>query len=219
MVAASPSGARALEQGGPTADDPQFVLAGKFPAVAKVRVIKDGEVLRVGDLAVTAHFTPGHTPGATSWSWRSCEGSSCKAIVYADSLNAVSAAGFRFSGDQKHPGIVEEFGVASRSGGAPRDVLVTVDPAFAEGQTCRTYAAAPKRLTNASLRSEMSRGGVGRRRGAPHGQPRAAASAPDLVVSPYPPTIPWLRLQAEFRLRGSWIVTQGTRAAPIALAP
>ena len=148
MVAASPSGARALEQGGPTADDPQFVLAGKFPAVAKVRVVKDGEVLRVGDLAVTAHFTPGHTPGATSWSWRSCEGSSCKDIVYADSLNAVSAPGFRFSGDQKHPGIVEEFRRSiAKVAALPCDVLLTVHPAFAEGQTCRTYAAgAAKRL-------------------------------------------------------------------------
>ena len=148
VVAASPSGARALEQGGPTADDPQFALAGKFPAVAKVRVIKDGEVLRVGDLAVTAHFTPGHTPGATTWSWRSCEGSSCKDIVYADSLNAVSAPGFRFSGDQKHPGIVEAFRRSiAKVAALPCDVLLTVHPAFAEGQTCRTYAAgAAKRL-------------------------------------------------------------------------
>ncbi len=148
VVAASPSGARALEQGGPTADDPQFGLAGKFPAVAKVRVIKDGEVLRAGDLAVTAHFTPGHTPGATSWSWRSCEGSSCKDIVYADSLNAVSAPGFRFSGDQKHPGTVQEFRRSiAKVAAFPCDVLLTVHPAFAEGQTCRTYAAgAAKRL-------------------------------------------------------------------------
>ena len=147
VVAASPSGARALEQGGPTADDPQFGLAGKFPAVAKVRVIKDGEVLRAGDLAVTAHFTPGHTPGATTWSWRSCEGSSCKDIVYADSLNAVSAPGFRFS-DQKHAGIVEDFRRSiAKVAALPCDVLLTVHPAFAEGQTCRTYAAgAAKRL-------------------------------------------------------------------------
>ena len=61
VVAASPSGARALEQGGPTADDPQFVLAGKFPAVAKVRIVGDGEVLRVGNLAVTAHLTRPYT--------------------------------------------------------------------------------------------------------------------------------------------------------------
>ena len=27
--------------------------------------------------AVQAHFTGGHTPGGTSWSWKSCEGSAC----------------------------------------------------------------------------------------------------------------------------------------------
>jgi metallo-beta-lactamase class B len=146
VVASSPSGARALEQGGPTADDPQFALDGKFPAVAKVRAVKDGEVLRVGPLAVTAHFTPGHTPGATTWSWRSCEGSSCKDIVYADSLNAVSAPGFRFTGDQKQPGTVAEFRRSiARVAALPCDVLLTVHPAFAEGQTCRTYAAGAAR--------------------------------------------------------------------------
>jgi metallo-beta-lactamase class B len=148
VVASSPSGARALEQGGPTADDPQFLLAGTFPAVTKVRVVTDGEVLRVGDLAVTAHFTPGHTPGATTWSWRSCEGARCKDIVYADSLNAVSAPGFRFSGDATHPDRSAEFRRSiAKVAALPCDVLLTVHPAFAEGQTCRTYAAgAAKRL-------------------------------------------------------------------------
>src|ERR1044071_101762 len=48
---------------------------------------------RAGGLAVTAHMTPGHTPGSTTWSWRSCEGPRCLDIVYADSLTAVSDDG------------------------------------------------------------------------------------------------------------------------------
>jgi len=40
---------------------------------------------------------PGHSPGGTSWTWRSCEGERCLDIVYADSLTAVSAPGYRFS--------------------------------------------------------------------------------------------------------------------------
>jgi metallo-beta-lactamase class B len=101
-VAASPAAKRALESGGPTGEDPQFDFGpahNNFPAVANVRVIADGETLRVGGIAITAHFTPGHTPGGTSWTWKSCEGDNCQSMVYADSLNSVSAPGFKFSAD------------------------------------------------------------------------------------------------------------------------
>ena len=99
-VAASPASKRALERGGPMEDDPQFSFGAKhnnYAPVAKVRAIADGETLKVGPLAVTAHFTPGHTPGGTSWTWRECEGQRCLSLVYADSLNSVSAPDYRFS--------------------------------------------------------------------------------------------------------------------------
>jgi metallo-beta-lactamase class B len=94
-----------------------------------VRVVADGEVLRVGDLAITAHMTPGHTPGAATWTWRSCEGERCLDVVYADSLNAVSLPGFRFTGDAKRPSIVASF---ERSldvvAALPCDILLAVHP-------------------------------------------------------------------------------------------
>ncbi len=134
-VAASASGARALEQGGPPADDPQFAFgaaANSFPAVKQVQVVADGETLRVGPLAITAHLTPGHTPGSTTWTWRSCEGARCLQIVYADSLNAVSAPGFRFSGDGTRPSIEATFRRSIATvGGLPCDVLLAVHPSFA----------------------------------------------------------------------------------------
>jgi metallo-beta-lactamase class B len=111
-VAASPAAKRALENGGPVEDDPQFTYGpehNNFPAVKPVRAIEDGETLRVGPLAITAHFTPGHTPGGTSWTWKSCEGKTCASVAYADSLNSVSAPGFRFTGDATHPSLVESF--------------------------------------------------------------------------------------------------------------
>jgi metallo-beta-lactamase class B len=130
-VAASPAGARALEQGKPVAGDPQAGSAG-FPASRNVRVIRDGEVLRVGNLALTAHFTPGHTPGSTTWTWRSCEAGRCRSVVYADSLNAVSLPGFRFTGDATHPSRVESFRASIATVAAlPCDILLTVHPEFA----------------------------------------------------------------------------------------
>ena len=169
-VAASPSGARALEQGGPGEDDPQYAFGPRlnnYPGVGKARAVADGEVVRAGSLSVTAHFTPGHTPGSTTWTWKSCEGDRCLDMVYADSLNAVSAPGFRFTGTAGKGSRIEAFRKSIATIAAlPCDILVTVHPAFADldgklkrrtdgvkpdpfvdPQGCRTYAAdAAKRL-------------------------------------------------------------------------
>ena len=157
-VAASASGARAMEKGEPTDDDPQFGYgpnAGRFPAIARVRSVAEGEVLRVGELAITAHLTPGHTPGSTTWSWRACEGSRCQDIVYADSLTAVSAPDFRFTGDAKTPSRVAEFGRSiAKVAALPCDVLITTHPSAGAGKTCRTYAENAATNLDARVREE-----------------------------------------------------------------
>lgn len=163
-VAASRSGAAAMEAGEPTSDDPQFAFGPKtnrFPPVGDVRVVQDGEVLRVGGLAITAHLTPGHTPGSTTWTWKACEGTRCVDVVYADSLNPVAAPGFRFSGDKGLPSRVEAFRRSIATVAAlPCDILLSVHPdfsnmtsklerrragapdAFVDPAACRAYAAA-----------------------------------------------------------------------------
>jgi metallo-beta-lactamase class B len=127
IVAASAPAARALEQGEPTTDDPQYGFgrtANAFPAVKQVRVVADGEAVRVGNVAVTPHFTPGHTPGSTTWTWQSCEGPRCLNVVYADSLTAVSAPGFRFTAT------VDRFLVTiAKVEKLPCDILLSTHPA------------------------------------------------------------------------------------------
>src|SRR4030095_7302902 len=89
IAAASPSGASALQRGENTPDDPQFGFgkaANGFPPVKNVKVIKDGEKLSVGNVVITAIFTPGHTPGSTTWTWQACEAGKCLNMVYADSI-------------------------------------------------------------------------------------------------------------------------------------
>ncbi|WP_219603105.1 subclass B3 metallo-beta-lactamase [Mycobacteroides sp. LB1] len=95
----SPSGAKSLRDGHVAADDPQASDGANaaFPAVERVREVADGEVVQLGNTAVTAHFTPGHTPGGVSWTWKSCEGDRCLNMVYADSLNAVATGDFRIT--------------------------------------------------------------------------------------------------------------------------
>lgn len=128
-VIASAAGARALERGEPTPDDPQYGLgrsANRFPPIGKVRTVAHGESVTLGGVAVTAHLTPGHTPGSTTWTWRSCEGIRCLDIVYADSLTAVSADGFRFTGE---PGLADAFRQSiKRVGALACDIIVSTHP-------------------------------------------------------------------------------------------
>ena len=174
-VAASPRSAEALRRGGPTPDDPQFGMPDHaFPSLVKVREIADGERLNVGSTAFTAHFTPGHTPGSTTWTWTACEVKRCLAVVYADSLNAVSADGFRFSGGEGRPSLAESFrhsiDIVSR---LPCDILLAPHPGFAQleqkferskrGESdafvdaagCRNYAASASLRLGQRLREEQ----------------------------------------------------------------
>ncbi|HWU96790.1 MAG TPA: subclass B3 metallo-beta-lactamase, partial [Sphingomonas sp.] len=116
----------ALKQGMSTPDDPQAAWLVPFPAVSRVRAVKDGEVIRLGNVAVTARATPGHTPGSMSWTWRSCEGGACKTIVFASSINPVAANGYRFT---KHPEVVASFRTShARFRAMPCDILFSAHP-------------------------------------------------------------------------------------------
>ena len=172
-VVASAAGARALQAGGPTSDDPQYGLgreANEFPAIKSVRSVADGESVTLGGTAVTAHMTPGHTPGSTSWTWRSCEGARCLDIVYADSLTAVSADGFRFTGAEGRPGIADVFRRSIEKVGAlPCDIIVSTHPSatdlearlkrpsanpLVDPRGCRTYANGALKRLDARLAEE-----------------------------------------------------------------
>ena len=135
-----------------TREDPQLKTADHYPAVPQASPITDGAVIRLGPLQLTAHFTPGHAPGGTTWTWESCEGAVCKHMVYADSLTAVSSPGFKFSADT---GAVLAFkhSIATVAG-LPCDILITPHPDasnlwsrqarknFTDPQACRNYATA-----------------------------------------------------------------------------
>lgn len=134
-VLASVGTARALALGAPVPEDPQAPRApgDYFPKVAGVRVVADGEVVSLGDVSVTAHYVPGHTPGATTWTWRSCEGARCLHIVYADSISSISNEGFRYTGDATHPSLVESFRASIRKVAAlPCDILISTHPVVSE---------------------------------------------------------------------------------------
>jgi metallo-beta-lactamase class B len=175
QVAASPASKRALERGGPMEDDPQFAFGPKdnnYPPVANVRAIADGETLKMGAVAVTAHFTPGHTPGGTSWTWRECEGkpARCLNVVYADSLNSVSAPGFRFSDAGRAASFERSIALVENLPCdlllAPHPVLIDLDAKLArwkenpavnpliDASACKAYAAGARQRLEARLTEE-----------------------------------------------------------------
>ncbi len=125
-VVASVEGARELEAGGNDPGDPLYGDVPRYPAVAHVETVRDGGVVRVGPLAVAVHDTPGHTPGNASFTWRSCEGSRCRAMAYVGSLTAIGRSGYRFSA---HPQVVASFRHSFRTVAAlPCDILLTPHP-------------------------------------------------------------------------------------------
>jgi metallo-beta-lactamase class B len=94
---------QAMKTGLPVSEDPQHGIHPAFPGVSADVIIEDGDTLIVGNQSIKVIATPGHSPGGTSYTWKSCEKNLCRQFVYADSLNAVSADAYRFS---DHPAYV-----------------------------------------------------------------------------------------------------------------
>ncbi|MGJ4802109.1 subclass B3 metallo-beta-lactamase [Luteimonas sp. SDU82] len=144
-----------LGRGAADASDPQFGELDDFAPVADVRLLADDGVVRVGDIELRGVPTPGHAVGGTSWTWRACDGDDCRRMVYADSLTAVSADGYRFS---DHPDALARLRDSFDNVAAlDCEILVTPHPAasalwtrlgpdatrpLADPGACRAYADA-----------------------------------------------------------------------------
>lgn len=78
----------------------------RYPAIKVDKVIGDGEVVRLGDIALTAHLTPGHTPGCTSWSMVARDAGRLRRVLFPCSI---TVAGNKLVGNRGYPGIVGDF--------------------------------------------------------------------------------------------------------------
>lgn len=166
-VVASARGVEGLRTGRHAEDDPQLAYGGSWPAVTRLRVMRDGEVLRLGRAAITAHATPGHTMGSMSWSWQACAGEGadkkCKAIVFASSLNPVSADDYHYTAPPNAP-IVKGFEASYRKMDAmPCDVLISAHPDNAgsgryndKPGACRAYVDRSRKLLAKRLADEKA---------------------------------------------------------------
>ncbi|MEZ4457861.1 MAG: subclass B3 metallo-beta-lactamase [Gemmatimonadales bacterium] len=172
-VRASVRATEVLRTGRSGADDPQYGGLIPFEGTPVVSAFAAGDTLRVGPLAIAPVATPGHTPGGTSWSWRSCEGDRCLDLVYADSQSPISAPGFRYSANAGYPDAVKDFEAGlGRLERLPCDIIVTPHPgasgfwervaarsagnaeALVDREGCRKYAAQGREALARRLASE-----------------------------------------------------------------
>ncbi len=129
-VYTSDNGVTPLSTGRLQESDPQYVAGTgqvSFPAAKNVVAVADGNSISVGEVAVTAIYTPGHTRNSVSWTWESCALGTCYNVVYADSLTAVSAQGFSFGASGAAAAMIES---AGKIADLDCDILLSPHPFF-----------------------------------------------------------------------------------------
>jgi len=77
-----------------------------FAPVKVDRIVTDGETVRLGDIAITARLTPGHTKGCTSWTLPVRDGGRTFQALF---ICGASAPGYRLTGNTAYPEIVRDF--------------------------------------------------------------------------------------------------------------
>ncbi|PNU02861.1 subclass B3 metallo-beta-lactamase [Novosphingobium guangzhouense] len=168
-VAALPAQKAALSSGKSSAEDPQFAGLDPIAPVRVDRVLKDGDTVTLGKLVLTAHATPVHAPGSTSWTWTSCApGAGCRKIAYADSSSTISSDGYRFTDHPQRVAAIRK-GLPVMSA-LPCDILLTPHPGqsdlmerlagqkpLADSNACHAYAKAAEGRLSQRLAKESAK--------------------------------------------------------------
>lgn len=123
QVVASAADAEVLGSGG--ASDflnwPPEALA--YAPVKADRIIGDGDTVSLGGTTLTAHLTPGHTRGATTWTMEVVDGGRPYHVVFFSSASI--NAGTRLLANPRYPGIVADYETTfARLKGLPCDIFL-----------------------------------------------------------------------------------------------
>jgi metallo-beta-lactamase class B len=101
---ASPADAELLERGG--SDDFQWGDRLTYPPAEVDARLRDGAEVKLGAIRMTAHLTPGHTRGCTSWTTPvRVDGRTRNALFVC----GASAPGYRLVGNSAYPWIMDDF--------------------------------------------------------------------------------------------------------------
>jgi len=78
----------------------------KFPPASVDRAVKDGDMVTLGGVTITAHDTPGHTPGCTSWTLSVKDGNETRsAIIFCSATIALN----KLVTNPTYPGIIDDY--------------------------------------------------------------------------------------------------------------
>jgi metallo-beta-lactamase class B len=101
---ASRVAAAELARGG--RNDPNFANTSIFPPVKADSIVEDGGTVALGNVVLTAHLTPGHTKGCTTWTMPAHIAGKTYAALF---LCSVSAPGYKLVGNAAYPDIVADY--------------------------------------------------------------------------------------------------------------
>lgn len=104
--AASAGDQVALERGRPRGDTTYDQTEFDYPPIKIDRIVQDGQSVAVGDAVLTAHSTPGHTPGCTSWSTTVNDGGRRLRVLF---LCSITVAGNKLVGNGAYPTIAADY--------------------------------------------------------------------------------------------------------------
>jgi metallo-beta-lactamase class B len=88
-------------------DDPVFGNRYRWAPCPVDQIVRDGDTLAIGGTVLTARLTPGHTPGATTWTMKVTEGGRALDVVFFPSANVLP--GTRLVGNTAYPRIAADF--------------------------------------------------------------------------------------------------------------
>lgn len=102
----------------------------RFAPVRVDGIVTEGQTLRLGDIVLTAHLTPGHTPGCTSWSMTVQEDGAPREVLF---LCSITVAGNILVGNRAYPAIASDFRATFAKLSAMRaDIVLTSHPEMAD---------------------------------------------------------------------------------------
>jgi len=101
---ASEADAALLAAGGK--GDPNFGDKLAYEPVKADRILRDGDKVELGGVTMTAHLTPGHTKGNTTWTMTVTEGTKSYNVVVAGST---STPGYKLVDNPNYPEIVADY--------------------------------------------------------------------------------------------------------------
>jgi len=93
-----------------------------YEPVKPDRTIGDGDVVELGGVRLTAHLTPGHTKGCTSWSMRTSDGGRDYDVLFVCGL---TVSPYKLTNNDHYPNIVEDVrGTLQKLRGMHADVML-----------------------------------------------------------------------------------------------